>query len=111
VSDDAGFAAAGAGQKEDGAIDGEDSLALLRVHVGEEIRHSSILSFWDDAISIGGCSVICLSAETLMLTFRSAQGGAKNFCEIREPRCAVRRKQESDGSSEPWRKIFTQLNE
>ena len=39
VSDDAGFAAAGAGEQEHGAVDGEDSLALLRVHVGEEIGH------------------------------------------------------------------------
>ncbi len=39
VGDDAGFAAAGAGEEKHGAVDGEDSLALLRVHVGEEIGH------------------------------------------------------------------------
>ena len=39
VGDDAGLAGAGAGEEEHGAIDGEDALALLRVHVGEEVGH------------------------------------------------------------------------
>ena len=39
MGDDAGLAAAGAGEEEDGAVDGEDSLTLLGVHVGEEIGH------------------------------------------------------------------------
>ncbi len=39
MSDDAGFAAAGAGEEKHGAVDGEDALALLGVHVGEEVGH------------------------------------------------------------------------
>jgi len=39
MGDDARFAGAGAGKEEDRAIDREDALALLRVHVGEEVRH------------------------------------------------------------------------
>ena len=33
VGDDAGFAAAGAGEEENGAVDREDALALLGIHI------------------------------------------------------------------------------
>jgi hypothetical protein len=49
VRDDAGFAGTGAGEQEHRPIDREDSLALLRIHVGEEVRHLSIL----DAMVVG----------------------------------------------------------
>ena len=48
VGDDAGLAGAGAGEQEHGAIDGEDAFALLRIHVGEEVRHSFYFMLVDD---------------------------------------------------------------
>ncbi len=46
VGDDAGLAAARAGEQEHGPIDGENALALLRVHVCEEIGHRVHFSGW-----------------------------------------------------------------
>jgi hypothetical protein len=43
VRDDTGFAGAGAGEQKHGAIDRENSLALLRIHVVEKAGHLSIL--------------------------------------------------------------------
>ena len=40
VSDDARFAGAGAGEQQHGAIDRQDALALLRIHVGEKVGHN-----------------------------------------------------------------------
>jgi len=39
VGDNAGLAGAGAGKQKHGAIDREDSFALLGVHVGEKVGH------------------------------------------------------------------------
>ena len=39
MGNDAGFAATGSGEQKHGTVDGEDSLTLLGVHVGEEIGH------------------------------------------------------------------------
>ena len=41
MGDDSGLAAARAGQQKQGSVDRQDALALLRVHVGEEVGHIS----------------------------------------------------------------------
>jgi len=38
MGDDASFSGAGAGENEEGTVDGGDSLLLLRVETGEEIH-------------------------------------------------------------------------
>jgi hypothetical protein len=65
VSDDAGLAAAGSGEEKHRAVDGEDSLTLLGVHVGEEIGHIPILSSWEVDGSVGRFGLFCEGVKNL----------------------------------------------